>query len=64
VGMAGAVTVFCLLFGFSFLLLSPLVLLVAWARWQVRAHTPLQALAGTILAVGVTLITFWLFGAL
>ncbi len=62
VGMAGAVTAFVLLFGPLCLLLSPLVVLVGWARWQVRAHTLLQALAGTALAVSVTLALFWLFG--
>lgn len=62
VGMAGAVTVLVLRFGPLFLLVSPLVLLVAWARWKVHAHTPLQALAGTLLAVSVTVAIFWLFG--
>lgn len=62
VGMAGAVTTFTLVFGAPFLLLSPLVVLVAWARWKVGAHTPLQALAGSALAVSVTLVIFWLFG--
>lgn len=64
VGMAGAVTVFTLMFGPRLLLLSPLVALVAWARWQVRAHTALQALAGTALAVSVTVAVFWLCGLL
>jgi membrane-associated phospholipid phosphatase len=64
VGIAGAVTVFTLLFGVRWLLLSPLVLLVGWARWQVRAHTLLQAIAGTALAVCVTIAIFWLFGVL
>jgi hypothetical protein len=61
VGMAGAVTVFALLFGPRLLVLSPLVLLVGWARWQVRAHTLFQALAGTALAVTVTIMTFLVF---
>jgi hypothetical protein len=64
VGVAGAVTVFVLLFGPLWLVLAPLVLLVAWARWKVQAHTWLQALAGTILAAGVTVVIFWLFGLL
>ena len=64
VGIAGAVTVFVLLFGLRALWLSPLVVLVGWARWQVRAHTLLQALAGTVLAVSVTILVFWLFGVL
>lgn len=62
VGIAGTVTVFWLLFGPLFLVLSPLVVIVAWARWRVCAHTPLQAAAGTVLAVGMTILTFWLFG--
>jgi hypothetical protein len=62
VGMAGAVTAFVLLFGPRLLVLSPLVLVVGWARWQVRAHTVYQAIAGTILAVTVTVVTFFLFG--
>jgi hypothetical protein len=62
IGLAGAVTVCVLLYGPHLLLLAPLVPLVAWARWEVRAHTVLQAIAGTLLAVGVTLLTFLLFG--
>lgn len=61
VGMAGAVTVLWILFGPLAVLLAPMVILVAWARWRVGAHTPLQALAGTVLAVSVTVATFWLF---
>jgi hypothetical protein len=64
VGLAGAVTVLVLHFGPFLLLLSPFVILVGWARWQVRAHTPLQAFAGTVLAISVTVATFWLFGIL
>jgi hypothetical protein len=63
IGVAGAVTVFGILFGpLVGLLLAPLILLVGWARWLVRAHTPLQALGGTVLAVSVTLAIFRLFG--
>ena len=64
VGAAGAVTVFVLMFGPLFLLLSPLVGMVAWARWRVGAHTLLQAVAGTVLAVGVTVTLFWVFAVL
>jgi membrane-associated phospholipid phosphatase len=62
VGIAGAVTVLWILFGSVAAFLSPTVLLVAWARWRVGAHTPLQALAGTVLAVSVALGTYWLLG--
>lgn len=59
---AGAVTVFCLLISPLFLMLAPLVGLVAWARWKLEAHSPLQALSGAMLGAAVTLTTFWLFG--
>lgn len=62
VGMAGAVTILWIMFGPLAALLAPIVLLVAWARWRVGAHTPLQALAGTVLAISVTIGICWLFG--
>ena len=64
IGIAGTVTAFTLLFGPRLLLLAPLVALVGWARWRVGAHTPLQALAGTALAVGVTIAIFGIAGLL
>jgi len=62
VGMAGAVMILWILFGSLAVLLAPLVPLVAWARWRIGAHTPLQALAGMFLAISVTVGTCWLFG--
>jgi len=59
---AGAVTVCWRLSSPVFLALSPLVVLIAWARWKLEAHSPLQAVTGATLAVAVTLTTFWLFG--
>lgn len=59
---AGAVTVLCLLTSPGFLALVPLVALVAWARWKLKAHSLLQALSGAMLGVIVVIITFWLFG--
>ena len=61
IGMAGAVTICYLLVGPLLLLLSPLVVLVGWARWKAEAHSPLQAVCGATLAVLVTLATFWVF---
>jgi membrane-associated phospholipid phosphatase len=63
-GNAGAVTVMVLLFGWPAVLLVPLVPLVGWARWQLRAHTPAQAVAAMLISVAVTVVAFWLFGAL
>lgn len=59
---AGAVTVFCLLASPAFLALSPLVVVIAWARWKLEAHSALQTISGAILAVAVTVITYWFFG--
>jgi hypothetical protein len=64
VGVTGSVTVCSLLFSPWFLLLSPLILLLGWARWQVRAHTVLQACLGVLVAVIVTWAMLWLFGVL
>lgn len=64
VGSAGALTTCLLLFGPALLLLTPLVVCIGWARWRVRAHTLFQAGVGTLLAILVTLVVFWLFRAL
>ncbi len=58
---AGAVTVCSLLANPVFCLFFPLVVLIAWARWKLKAHTPLQAFFGAALAVVVTIAIFWLF---
>jgi len=62
VGITGAVIICGLLFGPALLLLFPLIILIAWARWKVHAHTLLQACLGGAVAVFVTLIIVWLFG--
>jgi hypothetical protein len=64
VGSAGALTTCLIVFGPLMLLLAPLVVCIGWARWRVRAHTLMQAGVGTLLAIVVTLMVFWLFGAL
>ena len=46
--------------GSVLLVLSPLVALIGWARWQVGAHTVAQAIVATVLAVVITIGTFWL----
>jgi hypothetical protein len=52
-GIAGSITIIVLLFGPILLVLSPLVVLVGWARWRVGEHTVAQA-------VVITVATFWL----
>ncbi len=62
IGITGAVTTCSLLFSPTFLLLSPLIILVGWARWKVHAHTFLQACLGAGLALVITLVIMELFG--
>jgi hypothetical protein len=59
-GIAGSLTVFVFLFGPVLLLLAPLVALVGWACWRAGAHMVAQAVAATLLAVVITVGTFWL----
>jgi hypothetical protein len=59
---AGAIVVCCLLISPRFLVLSPLVVLIAWARYKLEAHSLFQAVCGAALAVAVTATTFWFFG--
>lgn len=61
-GIAGAVMALVIVVGPLCLLLSPLVVLTAWARWRVQAHTMSQTCAGAVLAVVVTVVVFRLFG--
>jgi membrane-associated phospholipid phosphatase len=56
IGITGAVTILNLLYGPWFLLLTPLVVLIGWARLRVRAHTPAQAVVGTLVAFIVTVV--------
>ena len=60
--IAGAVTVFVLLVEPILLVLTPLVVLVGWARWRVGAPTVAQAVVATVLAVVITVGTFWVMG--
>jgi hypothetical protein len=62
VGISGCVTVLCLLASPIFLCLSPLVVLVGWARWKIQGHTLAQAFAGATLAILLTVAIFRVFG--
>ncbi len=64
IGITGAVTVLLLVFGPLLLVVSPLIVLVGWARWRLRAHTLLQMGISVVLAVGVTVGMFRLFGVI
>ena len=62
VGVSGSLTLCVLRFGAPALLLFPLLPVVFWARWKVRAHTPDQAATGSLLAILATVATWWCFG--
>jgi len=57
-GVAGTTTVLVLLHGRRALPLVGLVPLVAWSRYVLRQHTPLQALAGAVLGAAAPIIVF------
>jgi hypothetical protein len=56
--ITGIVVVFVELFGWHLLLLSPMVVLVGWARVEVRDHTPAQAAAGALIGGATSGIAF------
>jgi hypothetical protein len=58
--ITGAVTTLTIVFGLVWLLIAPLIPIVAWARWIVKAHTPAQMLAGALVASSMTGIVFFL----
>jgi hypothetical protein len=62
--IAGIVVVFIELFGWYMLLLIPLVILVGWARVEVRDHTPPQACAGALIGGAVSGIAFAILSSL
>jgi len=62
IGFTGAVLTLALLVTPRAYGLVPLIAVVGWARWRVRAHTPMQAAAGAALAAVVTFAVVGLFG--
>ena len=54
----GALTILTLVFGPAALILTPLVVLVAWARVAVHDHTPAQTVAGAVLGALVAASVF------
>jgi len=62
IGISGAVLTLGLLASAWYFSLTPLIALVGWARWRVKAHTPMQAAAGAFLASAVTIAVYLLYG--
>jgi hypothetical protein len=63
-GISGSVMTFIFAFGPFFLILTPAILLVAWARYHIRAHTLAQIIAGSLLSICITRLVFYLFFSL
>lgn len=64
VGIAGAIMTLGLLVSPQLFWFAPLILVVGWARWLVRAHTVMQAIAGAAVSSVVTWSVFRMFGVI
>ncbi|MCD9025543.1 hypothetical protein [Cohnella silvisoli] len=62
IGITGTIVTLGLFVSPFLYYLSPIILIVGWARWRVKAHTPLQAVAGAALAAVITVAVLRLFG--
>jgi len=60
-GVAGPITGLLWVFGLLFLPFMLLAVIVAWARWKLKLHTPLQLLSGISIAIIVTACVYWIF---
>jgi hypothetical protein len=58
--VAGTMAVFVIVFGPMLLVLSPLLVLVGWARVELADHTPAQVLAGAAVGSVVSTLVFTL----
>ena len=56
-GIAGPVTFFVIIYGINYIILYLLLLPVAWARYEKRAHNLSQLVLGAIIAIITTWIT-------
>lgn len=57
-GISGPTTALILTLGFNYIFLYLLLVPVAWARLEMRAHTIAQLIAGAMLAFATTVLTF------
>lgn len=60
--IAAAATMVIIIYGIAVLWLLLLVPLVAWGRVELKLHTPAQVTVGAVLAAGVVLVIFQLYG--
>ena len=59
--IAGPMTAIAYVFGWQFLALHILTLVVIWSRLKLRVHTPAQVLAGAAVSAAITFAVFYIF---
>ncbi len=63
-GVAGPITGLIWVYGILILPFMLLAGIIAWARWKLKLHTPLQLLLGILIAIIVTASMYWVFWGL
>ncbi len=63
-GVAGPITGLIWVYGILFLPFMLLAGIVAWARWKLKLHTPLQLLGGILIAIIITGCVYWILWGL
>ncbi|MFX1318061.1 MAG: hypothetical protein ACFE9D_07895 [Promethearchaeota archaeon] len=63
-GVAGPITGLIWVYGLFFVPFMLLAVLVAWARWKLKLHSPSQLLAGILIAIIVTAMVYWVLWGL
>ncbi len=63
-GVAGPITGLIWMYGLLVLPFMILAGIVAWARWKLELHTPLQVIVGILIALIVTATVYWLLWGL
>ena len=59
-GVTGPITGLIWVYGFFLFPVMFLAVIVAWSRWKLKLHTPLQLLTGILIAIVVTAIVYWI----
>ena len=63
-GVAGPITGLIWMYGLLVLPFMILAGIVAWARWKLKLHTPLQVVGGILIAIFVTATVYWILWGL
>lgn len=61
-GVSGPITIILYLFGFKYLFIVALLVVVIWASMQLDRHTILELIAGSLIPVVSLIISFLIFG--